>query len=81
MGCPQVAHPVDLAKGTLDPSPAVHLDQRHRGRVRLAGLAAAHGDQGIRAHWHPDPQQAVGDGVEDRHEKRNMCSALTDGIR
>jgi hypothetical protein len=46
-GSAQIAHPLDLAPGGPDPTPASYLNDRQRRGARQAALPAANGDQPI----------------------------------
>jgi hypothetical protein len=46
-GRAQIAHPLDLAPGSPDPTPAAYLDDRQRRGARQAALPAANGDEPI----------------------------------
>jgi hypothetical protein len=46
-GSAQIAHPLDLAPGGPDPTPASYLNDRQRRGARQAALPAANGDEPI----------------------------------
>src|SRR6266508_2401993 len=72
-GSAQIAHPVDLAPGRPDITPASDLNDRQRGDARQAALPAANGDEPIGPHRHASDQQELEDGGEEPDPSWKMC--------
>jgi hypothetical protein len=64
-GSAQIAHPLDLAPGGPDPTPASYLNDRQRRGARQAALPAANGDQPIGTHRYASDQKELQDWAEE----------------
>jgi hypothetical protein len=64
-GSAEIAHPLDLAPGSPDPTPAYYLDDRQRRGARQAALAATNGDEPIGTYRHAGDQKELQDSAEE----------------
>jgi hypothetical protein len=64
-GSAQVAHPLDLAPGGPDPTPASYLNDRQGRGARQAALPAANGDEPIGTDRYASDQKELQDWAEE----------------
>src|SRR6266508_734439 len=73
----QVAHPMDLAPGRPDPTPAGDVDDRHRRRPRQAALPAPNGEEPVEAQGNAGGQQKPGEWGEESDPPWCLGGAVT----
>jgi hypothetical protein len=73
-GSAQIAHPLDLAPGGPDPTPASYLNDRQRRGARQAALPAANGDEPIGTHRYASDQKELQDWAEEPDPPWHMCT-------
>jgi hypothetical protein len=73
-GSAQIAHPLDLAPGSPDPTPASYLNDRQRRGARQATLPAANGDEPIGTHRHASDQKELQDWAEEPDPPWHTCT-------
>jgi len=79
-GSAQIAHPLDLAPGGPDPTPASYLNDRQRRGARQAALPAANGDQPIGTHRYASDQKELQDWAEEPDPSWQMCPLRHRGL-
>src|SRR2546422_4315292 len=72
LGRAKVADPVDLTVRREEIAVAIVFEGRHRICAAFASFSAADGEESHGAHWDPQAEESVDQGVEDGNIERNM---------
>jgi hypothetical protein len=82
-GSAQIAHPLDLAPGGPDPTPASYLNDRQRRGAGQAAVPAANGDEPIGTHRYANDQKELQDWLKNRTRRgtRVRCVLATPSSR